>query len=236
MQLLLVAPLLLGCLPWVLTLVLPGWLVVGSMVLILGVPCLFVAALTLLFLQDWRAFTPFTPSSKPARKLGHRRYRDAEDLPEGDIDAVIIGSGQGGLSCGATLAQFGERVVVCEQHEVTGGGAHSFAADGRSKWMFDAGLHITIPLHEQVLQAACGAARPPVRFRRLRDDDRGASDYIALGGAPEGEAALPVVAGPLEGRLNLEVELAARFPDHEAALRNYFELAERYGRLESSNR
>lgn len=236
MQLLLVAPLLLGCLPWVLTLVLPRWLVVGSMVLILGVPCLFVAALTLLFLHDWRAFTPFTPSSKPARKLGHRRYRDAEDLPEGDIDAVIIGSGQGGLSCGATLAQFGERVVVCEQHEVTGGGAHSFAADGRSKWTFDAGLHITIPPHEQVLQAACGAARPPVRFRRLRDDDRGASDYIALGGAPEGEAALPVVAGPLEGRLNLEVELAARFPDHEAALRNYFELAERYGRLESSNR
>ena len=49
MQLLLVAPLLLGCLPWVLTLVLPRWLVVGSMVLILGVPCLFVAALTLLF-------------------------------------------------------------------------------------------------------------------------------------------------------------------------------------------
>ena len=80
-----------------------------------------------------------------------------------------------------------------------------------------------------MLQAACGAARPPVRFRRLRDDDRGASDYIALGGAPEGEEALPVVAGPMEGRLNLEVELAARFPDHEAALRNYFELAERYG-------
>ena len=229
-MLLLLTPLLLGCLPWVLSLVLPRWLVVSSMVLGLGVPCLFVGALTLLFLHDWRTFTPFTPSAKPARKLGHRRYRGTHDLPpEGEIiDAVVIGSGQGGLSCGATLAQFGERVVVCEQHEVTGGGAHSFAADGRSKWMFDAGLHITIPPHEQVLQAACGAARPPVRFRRLRDEERGASDYIALGGAPEGEAALPVVAGPMEGRLNLEVELAARFPDHEAALRNYFELAERY--------
>ena len=164
---------------------------------------------------------------KPARSLGHRRYRGTKDLPEGDIDAVIIGSGQGGLSCGATLAQYGERCVVFEQHEVTGGGAHSFAADGRSKWTFDAGLHITIPPHEQVLQAACGAGSPPVRFRRLRDE-RGASDYIALGGAPPGEAAVPVVAGPVEGRLNLEAELAERFPDHEDALRNYFELAERY--------
>ena len=226
-MLLLLTPLLLGCLTWVLSLVLPFWLVVSSMVLVLGVPCLFVAALTLLFLHDWHAFTPFTPSAKPARKLGHRRYRGPQDLPEEEIDAVIVGSGQGGLSCGATLAQFGERVVVFEQHEVTGGGAHSFAADGRSKWMFDAGLHITIPPHEQVLQAACGAGSPPVCFRRLRDE-RGASDYIALGGAPEGEAAVPVVAGPMEGRLNLEAELAARFPDHEAALRNYFELAERY--------
>ena len=93
--------------------------------------------------------------------------------------------------------------------------------------MFDAGLHITIPPQEQVLQVACGASSPPVRFRMLHDE-HGASDYIALGGAPAGEAAVPVVAGPMEGRLNLEVELAARFPDHEAALRNYFELAERY--------
>lgn len=98
--------------------------------------------------------------------------------------------------------------------------------------MFDAGLHITIPPQEQVLQLACGASSPPVRFRMLHDE-HGASDYIALGGAPAGEAAVPVVAGPMEGRLNLEAELAARFPDHEAALRNYFELAERYGRCRS---
>ena len=189
MQLLL-ALLLLGGLPWVVSLVLPPWLVLSSMVLVLGVPCLFVAALTLLFVHDWHTFTPFTPSAKgpsindvrtifgildtspvriwdrntvkfprnlgsfgpthpspqcglhlwmvpkPARSLGHRRYRGTKDLPE-DIDAVIIGSGQGGLSCGATLAQFGERCVVFEQHEVTGGGAHSFAADGKGGYLHD---------------------------------------------------------------------------------------------------
>ena len=64
MQLLLLALLLLGGLPWVLSLVLPPWLVLSSMVLVLGVPCLFVAALTLLFVHDWHAFTPFTPSAK----------------------------------------------------------------------------------------------------------------------------------------------------------------------------
>ena len=79
------------------------------------------------------------------------------------------------------LSQFGETVVVCEQHEVTGGGAHTFAANGKTKWRFDAGLHITIPPHEQALQLACGAAAPPVAFDMLHDA-AGASDYIALGG------------------------------------------------------
>ena len=105
------------------------------------------------------------------------------------------------------------------------GGAHSFAVAGKTKWHFDAGLHITIPPHEQVLQAACGSAAPPVVFNRL-GDEHGASDYIALGGARTGEAPLPVVPGPLNGKLNLEEDLVKRFPDHAQGLRDYFVLAE----------
>ena len=202
--------------PWVLEWLF--WLLGVSLFLVL-VPLVF------LYLLDRRSFRPFKPSAKPSRTLGNRRY--AASAVPAMVDTVIIGSGQGGLSCGAVLSQFGETVVVCEQHEVTGGGAHTFAANGKTKWRFDAGLHITIPPHEQALQLACGAAAPPVAFDMLHDA-AGASDYIALGGgAAAGEEPLPVVAGPLSGGpLHLETALAARFPSMAGALRRYFSLAD----------
>ena len=86
-----------------------------------------------------------------------------------EYDVIVIGSGMGGLSCGAVLSQFGERVLVLEQHEVTGGGAHEFAVEGKKRWVFASGHHITIPWHEQVLQLACGTPRPPVPFGKLCD-------------------------------------------------------------------
>jgi len=42
----------------------------------------------------------------------------------------IIGSGIGGLCCGALLARYGYGVTVCESHVVPGGAAHSFERDG----------------------------------------------------------------------------------------------------------
>jgi phytoene dehydrogenase-like protein len=52
------------------------------------------------------------------------------------IDVVIIGSGIGGLCCGALLAKYGFRVTVCESHSIPGGAAHSFERDG---YRFDSG-------------------------------------------------------------------------------------------------
>ncbi|MBP0000046.1 MAG: FAD-dependent oxidoreductase [Cyanobacteria bacterium SID2] len=51
-------------------------------------------------------------------------------------DIVIIGSGIGGLSCGALLARYGFNVIVCESHAIPGGAAHSFTRDG---FKFDSG-------------------------------------------------------------------------------------------------
>jgi phytoene dehydrogenase-like protein len=52
------------------------------------------------------------------------------------VDVVVIGSGIGGLCCGALLAKYGYRVVVCESHAIAGGAAHSFERDG---YKFDSG-------------------------------------------------------------------------------------------------
>ncbi|MEM8603977.1 MAG: NAD(P)/FAD-dependent oxidoreductase [Cyanobacteria bacterium P01_H01_bin.121] len=45
-------------------------------------------------------------------------------------DVIVIGSGIGGLSCGALLARYGLSVVVCESHSIAGGAAHAFQRQG----------------------------------------------------------------------------------------------------------
>ena len=52
------------------------------------------------------------------------------------LDAIIIGSGIGGLTAAAMLARYGMRVLVCESHAIAGGAAHSFQRRG---FTFDSG-------------------------------------------------------------------------------------------------
>ena len=54
-------------------------------------------------------------------------------------DAIIIGSGLGGLSCGAYLAKNGWNVLVCEKHMVPGGYATSYK---NGDFIFDSTLHL----------------------------------------------------------------------------------------------
>ena len=60
---------------------------------------------------------------------------------EGEFDAIIIGSGLGGLSCGLAFARKNFRPLVLEQHDRPGGYATSFARPGG--FVFDVSLHST---------------------------------------------------------------------------------------------
>ncbi|HBK96569.1 MAG TPA: all-trans-retinol 13,14-reductase, partial [Microcoleaceae bacterium UBA10368] len=53
-----------------------------------------------------------------------------------DFEAIVIGSGLGGLVAAAMLARYGSRVLVCESHTIPGGAAHSFSRRG---FHFDSG-------------------------------------------------------------------------------------------------
>ena len=85
-----------------------------------------------------------TPRGNRARVLLNDRYSD--DKVPADLDAIVIGSGMGGLTCAAALARSGKRVLVLEQHDRAGGSTHSFDSSenkGPPGYRFDSGLHYT---------------------------------------------------------------------------------------------
>jgi all-trans-retinol 13,14-reductase len=73
-----------------------------------------------------------TPSTL---RIGYR-YRPKRLAPE--YDAVVIGSGMGGLTTAALLSELGWKVCVLEQHYTAGGFTHSFERNG---YEWDVGVH-----------------------------------------------------------------------------------------------
>ncbi len=126
-------------------------------------------------------------------------------------DAVVIGSGIGGLAAAALLARHGKRrVLVLERHYTAGGFTHVFRRPG---YEWDVGVHYIGDVHQGGM------------LRRIFDDvtdgalawaDMGdVYDCVAMGGErfefPRGRAAL-------------EAEIARRFPNERDAIHRYFEL------------
>ncbi len=57
-------------------------------------------------------------------------------------DAIVIGSGLGGLSCAAYLCLAGRRTLVLESHSVAGGNSQVFRRRIRGdEYEFDVGIH-----------------------------------------------------------------------------------------------
>ena len=55
----------------------------------------------------------------------------ASDVPK-DLDAIVIGSGIGGLTVASLLAKAGKKVLVLEQHDRAGGCCHTYVEKGKS--------------------------------------------------------------------------------------------------------
>jgi len=78
----------------------------------------------------------FVPRTRVAPRVAAPRHataamaRRAAATSDGEWDAIVIGSGIGGLSCAAILANAGKRVLVCEAHDRAGGVAHDYEVQG----------------------------------------------------------------------------------------------------------
>ena len=65
-----------------------------------------------------------------------QRYRPSRQ--DGPYDAIVIGSGIGGLTTAALLCELGWKVAVLEQHYTAGGNTHSYE---RAGYDWDVGVH-----------------------------------------------------------------------------------------------
>jgi phytoene dehydrogenase-like protein len=123
----------------------------------------------------------------------------------GDVDAVIVGSGMGGLTAAALLSRLaGKRVLVLERHWRAGGFTHTFERRGGYRW--DVGLHyvgdLSGGLEGDVFRVATGGA---VRWNKMADP----FERLVFPGA---EFAVR------SGRENLEADLCRAFPDEAAGI------------------
>ncbi|MFI6154381.1 phytoene desaturase family protein [Kitasatospora sp. NPDC051170] len=97
-----------------------------------------------------------------------------------DWDAVVIGSGIGGLVCAGYLAAAGRRVLVVEQHDVAGGNTHVFRR--RRSYEFDVGVHYLGDCgSDGMLPAILGGLGLGDRIR-FREMDQDGFDRISVPG------------------------------------------------------
>jgi len=115
-------------------------------------------------------------------------------------DAIVIGSGIGGLSAAGMLARYGRKVLVCESHAIPGGAAHAFARHG---YTFDSGPSF---------YSGLGDARPCLNPLRQVLDALGES-IEAIAYDPLGYYHFPEVTLPIRCRLEqYRADIAAISP------------------------
>ncbi|OGO52709.1 MAG: hypothetical protein A2148_11150 [Chloroflexi bacterium RBG_16_68_14] len=137
-----------------------------------------------------------------------------------DWDAVIIGSGLGGLTAGAYLATNGLRTLVLEHHYVAGGNSHVFrrkALHGQCSFEFDVGVHYV---------GDCGPdGLIPTVLRGVGLEDK--VEFLEMD--PDGFDTL-VFPGLTfrvpKGWDRYRERLVATFPDEETGLHRYLDVLE----------
>lgn len=90
------------------------------------------------FLEDTRKKKEPMETDKSVRDAILKNGYSAKKVEGIEFDAIIVGSGIGGLMTGALMARAGKKVLILEQHDQAGGCCHSFHEKG---FEFDTGIH-----------------------------------------------------------------------------------------------
>jgi all-trans-retinol 13,14-reductase len=137
-----------------------------------------------------------------------RRYRS--NRLTGPYDAVIIGSGIGGLTTAALLSDLGWKVCVLEQHYTAGGYTHSYDRNG---YEWDVGVHYIGDVGAKTRSRILFDFISGGKLKWAPMDDEYDRFFI-------GDKVFSAVAGKQQFRDNL----VASFPKEEKAIDRYLEL------------
>jgi phytoene dehydrogenase-like protein len=142
----------------------------------------------------------------------NRANHDEQDsIPEANrYDAIVIGSGMGGLTVASLLSQLrGKRVLVLERHFKPGGFTHGFKRQG---FYWDVGVHYV------------GQMGADSRLRQVFDLVTGNGVDWQKMPEPFEKFIYPDLQMDWYGdRQKLIQELSDRFPDEKAAIQQYFQ-------------
>ncbi|KAJ0000693.1 hypothetical protein NQD34_005713 [Periophthalmus magnuspinnatus] len=200
---------------------------------VLGVlSCVLLAGVVLFFLTTGRRYKVFSEKCvrPPGALVIDGKQRD-ERLKRGfrvdrvplSLDAVVIGSGVGGLTAAALLAKAGKRVVVLEQHDQAGGCTHTFENKGfefdvvRKQKQVAKRIHYLGQLHQNsLLKVALDQITDgQLQFQRLEEH----FDTLILGQA-EQRREYHIHAGKTE----MAASLKKQFPGEEKAIDEFMRL------------
>lgn len=133
------------------------------------------------------------------------------------FDAIVIGSGIGGLGAAAILAKQGRRrVLVLERHYVAGGWTHTFKRPG---FAWDVGVHYIGDMHEG------GAARALLEYVA-----EGRLEWAPMPDAYDRVRIADLAFDYVRGEERLRAALQAHFPSERAAIDRYFSLVAKIGK------
>src|ERR1700719_1617103 len=130
--------------------------------------------------------------------------------PQPEYDAIVIGSGMGGLAFASIMAKLRSwRVLVLERHFKIGGFTHTFTRPGG--WSWDVGLHYVGEMGEGVMG------------RRLFDFiTSGAVKWSPLPDEYDVFEYPELKVKACKGEANFRASLVRGFPEERAAIERYF--------------
>ena len=136
------------------------------------------------------------------------------EIPQGNYDAIVVGSGIGGLAVAALLARYARwRVLVLERHYTVGGFTHVFHRPG---FEWDVGVHYL------------GDLAPGAPLRAIFDVlSEGSLEWAEMGPVHDRIVMGDEVFDFPKGAANLRAMLVARFPGERRAIDRYFALLAR---------
>ena len=145
--------------------------------------------------------------------INRDRY-SKKKIPD-NLDAIIIGSGIGGLSTGAFLSKSGHKVLVLEQHYIAGGCTHSFDEHGVEH---ETGIHYVgnIKKRKKILDMITDT---PIEWCKLGYEDNGIYDEIVI----EDKYTYYFRSG----EENFIKDMSEKFPKEKDAIKKYIKLVKK---------